>query len=650
MTNITEEIKEIVPVGQKNRWVRPVIIGGGTIVFLALVFFGGGSMYSNFYKDKIFPGVYIGEYHLGGLSKAQAKDFIENFNDRITKEGLDFTVAADTKTENVKLSAVAADDSSVETVSINSDATVEKLLGIGRSQQFLKNLWEPAYFRFTKKTTAAEVVIDDRFMADVESSVAAFGNPPRNANVKVTGLSPLTYSLEPEKGGFVFDYEQVKNDLRTKLGNLSIQPVAVTKKEFKPEVVVGDLDALVPKLSDILNYGDLGLNYTDPQTGIKRDWSIGPATYTSWLEVRRENGEPIFALNKEKVKTYLETLRPLINVPAKDAKFVMENDRVKEFEGSQLGLTLNEEKTYSDLDAIFKQRNYRPAEVAKTVTVSVDTAEPTIGMADVNNLGIMEVIGVGVSTFKDSHTNRIKNIANAVKRLNGILIKPGEEFSANKFAGPYTAANGFFPEMVIKGNRIIPEIGGGMCQIGTTLFRMAMNTGLPITQRRNHSLVVSYYADPVNGNPGTDATLYEPSLDLKFLNDTGNYMLLQTSIDYNKQQLVFTLWGKSDGRKGSYTHPTVSKWIPAGAPQVSVSASLKPGERKCQAAFRGAVASFTYTIILPNGEKKEQVFDSYYRPLPQICVVGPSSASAPETPTGPVTPVPEAPLEVSETP
>ena len=183
------------------------------------------------------------------------------------------------------------------------------------------------------------------------------------------------------------------------------------------------------------------------------------------------------------------------------------------------------------------------------------------------------------------------------------------------------------PEMVIKGREIKPEIGGGMCQIGTTLFRTAMNSGMPISERRNHSLVVSYYADPVNGNPGTDATLYEPNVDFKFINDTGGYLLLQTSIDYKKQELVFTFWGKSDGRKGSYTHPEVTKWIPAGEPQEIIVTTLKPGERKCQNAFRGAVTSFTYTIINSSSEKIERVFDSYYRPLPQICMVGAPLAS-----------------------
>src|SRR3989338_8311494 len=156
----------------------------------------------------------------------------------------------------------------------------------------------------------------------------------------------------------------------------------------------------------------------------------------------------------------------------------MEEGKVKKFQGSRNGFALDEEKTFTDLSNAFVARNYESATVPKTVDVSINTALPTITTASVNDLGITEIIGTGYSTFKDSHTNRIKNIANAVKRLNGILIKPGEEFSANKFAGPYTRENGFLPEMVIKGNEIKPEIGGGMCQIGTTLFRMAMNAGM----------------------------------------------------------------------------------------------------------------------------------------------------------------------------
>ncbi len=637
-----EEVRQPTPVFSKIGGSKNAMIGVGIFLFLVLVFFGSASAYNMVYKNKIFPGVYVGNHHMGGLTALEAKDFMENFNDRIAKESLDFNFTKENRINNFKLSPISADDSSVEMIKVDSDNSAVKLLSVGRSGNFFINLWQPLYVRlFSERTVQVDVVVEDRFVSSLKSYMSDFGDKPRNANIKITDLSTLAYVIEEEKSGLIFDYDEVVNKLQIQLASLALDTITINTKEFKPDVFVDDLNPLVPKLSEILKYGNLGLNYTDPQTGAKRDWSIGPVVYTEWFEVRKENGEPVFALNEEKVKFYLETLRPFINSPAQDAKFVMENDRVKEFQANQSGLNLNEKKTYNDLDSIFKERNYRPAELSKTVTVSVDIVQPNVLISDVNNLGIMGVVGVGYSTFKDSHTNRIKNIANAVKRLNGILIKPGEEFSSNKYAGPYTAENGFLPEMVIKGREIKPEIGGGMCQIGTTLFRTAMNSGMPISERRNHSLVVSYYADPVNGNPGTDATLYEPNVDFKFINDTGGYLLLQTSIDYKKQELVFTFWGKNDGRKGSYTHPEVTKWIPAGEPQEIIVTTLKPGERKCQNAFRGAVTSFTYTIINSSSEKVERVFDSYYRPLPQICMVGAPLAST-------STPASGVPLEVGD--
>lgn len=610
----------------ESHWKRNLLIGIG--VFLAISFFAvcAAFAYRNFYNGRIFPGVYVGRINFGGMTEQEAKDFIENFNNRIAKESLDFNFKKDGASHRFKLSAVSAEDSSVEMVHINSESSAVKLMAAGRIGGFWKKLWLPLYFGFiSARVEFADAVVEDRFLASLRNYTAAFGDKPRNAGIKINSMVPLRYEIVAERYGIVFDYDKLKNDLLNNLASLSLSSVEIHKKDFKPEVLATDLEPLIGKLPDILNYGDLSLNYIDPQTKIRRDWNIGPTVYTEWLEVKREKGEPILALSKEKAESYFEDLRPLIDLPAQDAKFVLENNRVKEFQASQSGLRLNLDKTFSDLDAVFRERNYNPAELPKTIMVSVDIVKPNVEMSDVNSLGIMEPLGSGSSTFKDSHTNRIKNIANAVKRLNGILILPGEEFSANKYAGPYTEENGFLPEMVIKGKEIKPEVGGGMCQIGTTLFRTAMNSGMPISERRNHSLVVNYYADPVNGNPGTDATLYEPNVDFKFVNDTGGHLLLQTSIDYVKQQLVFTFWGKSDGRKGWYTRPIVSKWIPAGEPQEIVSQDLKPGEEKCQNAFRGAVASFIYTRITSSSEKINRVFDSYYRPLPKICMVGATS-------------------------
>ncbi len=627
---MNEDIKQTFPSEsvEAKPWKRPLkIVAVFFLVLVAVlgVVSGATATYLKVYQDKIYPGVYAGNYHLGSMTRSDLNNFIETTNNRLSKEGINLDVNVNDKKTVLRIDTVASGGEAAELVKLDSYALWQAAYGLGRGGSWPARLFGPLYYRVQNTNLNVPVKVDWlNLMSLLKDNLDDKVDKPRNANIFITSFSPLNYSVVSEQSGLEFEYEKIIEQIQTNLSQLYLGNIPVTAKQFEPAIKFSDAQKASENLAAVLGYGDLGLNYVDPQTKARRDWPLTLAQYGGWIEVTKdENQQPIFILNQEKVKTYLESLRPLVDRSAQDAKFAVdEKGKVKEFQASQTGLTLNAEKTYADLNAAFKDRNYHPAQANKTVALTVDVAEPVVKMANANELGIEEVVGVGYSTFKDSHTNRIKNIAHAVARLNGALIKPDEEFSAIRYAGPFTAENGFLPEAVIKGNEIKNEIGGGMCQIGTTLFRMAMNSGMDITQRQNHSLVVGYYSDPVNGNPGTDATLYEPSLDLKFKNDTGHYLLLQTEIDYKKQQLIFTLWGKPDGRNGSYTHPLVKKWIPSGEPQEIKSAKLKPGEVKCQNAFRGAVASFTYSRVTPAGEKIDRVFDSYYRPLPKICMVG----------------------------
>jgi vancomycin resistance protein YoaR len=139
-----------------------------------------------------------------------------------------------------------------------------------------------------------------------------------------------------------------------------------------------------------------------------------------------------------------------------------------------------------------------------------------------------------------------------------VLIKPGEEFSFIKILGPVDESTGYLPELVIKVDKTIPEYGGGMCQVSTTCFRAALNSGLKITARTNHAYPVQYYAPQ-----GTDATVYIPNPDLRFLNDTPEYILIQTHIEGT--QLTFDFYGTSDGRQTKIVGPTVTSRGAGGA-------------------------------------------------------------------------------------
>lgn len=616
------------------RWIFIVL---GVPLLLGIILFFLASLYTEWYTGRVYPGVHVDNYDLGGLNASAVKNFIENINNRYAKEGIELVITTPNGVKNRTLfKPVNGSDATEEVVRLDSDAFVGLALSTGRTGDIWQQLFLPLFYGFiAPRTLVVPVAMNEGAFHDALAlDLQEYEDPAKNATVVFdapeTDRAPLVI---PEKIGLTFTYPAVERQITEAMGQLSFAPVTVALQLFQPTIAASDIEPVRQTLARPLSYGSLTLNYVDPQTKQLRTWVLTRSGLAALSEVRRDdNGTIVLALQPDAVKQYLtDSVKPLVDTSPHEAKFVFEDNKVKEFQASSVGLLVDLEKTYNDLDAAFRARNYAPAQAIKTVSVSVTLAEPKVKTADVNNLGITDIIGVGYSTFKDSHNNRIKNIAHAVDLLNGTLVKPGEVFSAIKAAGPFSADNGYLPEQIIKGDKIETAVGGGMCQIGTTLFRMAMNAGMDIVERYNHSLVVGYYADPVNGNPGTDATLYEPNLDLKFTNDTGYYLLVQAAIDYTKQDLTFTLWGHPDGRSGSYTHPLVSRWIPPGDPeQILVDdGTLKVGEEICQGAFRGAVASFTYTRVTPQGEKVDRMFDSYYRPLPKICSIGVAPGTCP---------------------
>jgi len=116
------------------------------------------------------------------------------------------------------------------------------------------------------------------------------------------------------------------------------------------------------------------------------------------------------------------------------------------------------------------------------------------------------------------------------------MIKPDEDFSFNKALGAVDASTGYLPELVILADKTVPEFGGGLCQVSSTAYRAALNSGLPILERHAHAYPVSYYKPY-----GVDATIYLPSPDMRFTNDTGKYIYVQTKIIGTK--LYFDFFG-----------------------------------------------------------------------------------------------------------
>lgn len=259
------------------------------------------------------------------------------------------------------------------------------------------------------------------------------------------------------------------------------------------------------------------------------------------------------ALDEDALKNYVEKLKNDSRVPAEDAKLSFTDGKIGTFLASKDGYEIASLESFEKIEKTFAENP-----TAKDISLDTNILKPEVTSTDLDKYGIKELIGEGISNFRGSPKNRIHNIRTGASKFNGVLIKPGEEFSFIKTLGPVDASTGYLPELVIKVDKTIPEYGGGMCQVSTTMFRAALNSGLKITARTNHAYPVQYYAPQ-----GLDATVYIPKPDLAFVNDTPNYILVQTHIEGT--QLFFDFFGTSDGRQTKIIGPFVTERGEAGA-------------------------------------------------------------------------------------
>jgi len=251
------------------------------------------------------------------------------------------------------------------------------------------------------------------------------------------------------------------------------------------------------------------------------------------------------SIDRESLKKFLSDLSRKFNKDPVNAKLQFEEGRVSAFAISEDGISLDIDKSLEIIMNYFKSNN-----IQNELTLAYQETKPAISIESVNNLGINTLIGEGRSNFKGSTQNRIFNINVAIKRFQGILIAPNEEFSFTKILGEVDGEHGYREELVIKKDKTEPEFGGGICQVSTTVFRAAIYSGLKITARKNHAYPVQYY------NPqGMDATVYVPRPDLRFINNTPGHILIQSEI--NGTELIFRFYGTNDGRKTNVIGPKI---------------------------------------------------------------------------------------------
>lgn len=624
------------PVPASTRW-KFFVIGGLLVVFVMTGSAVAGAVY---YDDKVLPNTSVAGIPLGGARASEVETTLRRLHDRLQTERGSVLIVGAGKQEEV---VFGAREEGQPFVTFNPKEEAARAVSYSKEQSLGQKVLTFLHTLTTSRTLplSSVAVNTSQFDQAVEENLGRFDGEYKDASFRITSLNPFRYEVLPGTPGTYFDKKKAEREIveSYRFGRTPhIRMVGVTKE---PTLQTSDIETALQTISPVLKSS---IEFTFHTTASAPTTTIvaTPGMLASWLEARENpQNEPkvIFGVQEEKAGDYIRMAISSV-VDQEPTQGLLERDsdgRVTKFVPAVFGQQVDVATTIALLEEEIQTRYMR--NVQAPVAVVIHRVESADIDPELKELGIREVLGVGVSRFAGSPTNRIKNIKNGAAKLNGLLIPPGAEFSTISTTQPFTLDGGYLPELVIKGSKITPELGGGLCQIGTTLFRMAMNSAMEITERRNHSLVVSYYNDLQNGLPGTDATIYEPAPDFKFKNDTSHYVLIETNVNTQTGDLVFTLWGTSDGRKGYYDAPKVLRWIPAGPKQVIPSPDLAPGKENCQHAYTGAETTFTYHRVLADGTAQEKVFDSYYRPLPEICLVGAAASSTPATPeTGATTP------------
>jgi len=588
--------------------------------FLLLIIILGGLYlnWKNNYQNKVYPGVKLNKISLEKLTFSEAEEAIKTQAKKIEENGF--------KTKNAdKIINLATDvfsfdaDLSAPVLTFNYLETAQIAYGEQIDRTFFKYL-----LHVFKISPAAKIKmvysLDENKLKDLlDTNLSELNIESTNAYFTIDKNNEI--KIMPEKLGKVINYSEALADFKNNLNNLDDSIVNIKTQTKYPEIVAADLAGLSAEVKNVVGTADLTLAFQEIENAASSSseltWTIKPETLITWLSVSKSNGGASLSLTNEKIKEYLvSTVSPKILIEPVLPRFEIKNNKVTSWQSGAKGRELDLEKSVEQINQKFLQNERKIFLIAKT--------SGEVNLSPTNDLNISEIIGTGVSNFTGSPTNRVKNIRAGAATLHGLLIKPGEEFSLVKNLGDVTKETGYFPELVIKGNKTVPEYGGGLCQIGTTVFRAALASGLPITSRQSHSYRVSYY-EPA----GTDATIYIPNPDVKFINDTNNYILIQVRIE--KTLIYFDFWGTEDGRVSSTTAPVIYNIVKPGPTKIIETTDLAPGQKKCtEKAHNGADAYFDYTVTYSANSTSTPIkerFKSHYVPWQEVCLIGVSATS-----------------------
>ncbi len=573
--------------------------------------------YQLLFSERVFPGISMAGVDLSSLTPEQASATLSQHltfpqNGRIVfRDGERVWV-----TTPAELGMV-----------FDAGTSVQRAYGLGRQGGLLENMASQLNAWQGGLELAPVIIFDERVAYGYLQNIAAqLDQPVVEADLHLNGTEVI---YTPGQNGRLLNVNKMLAALLLQLKTFKDGEIQLDIEEQAPTVLEATTQA--DSLRQILS-APLTLHIANAQSDDPGPWTIDPAILAGMLAVGRVQTDGGWqyqvSVDTAVIEQLLGEIAPKVNRGSKNARFYFD-DASRQLVLTQPGVTGRVLDFAATLDAITKRLLAGEHDIPLVLTL----VKPEAGEdSTAASLGITGLVQAYTSYFRGSSAERLQNIDAASRQFYGLLIPPNTTFSMGQAIGDISLDNGYAEALIIYNGKTITGVGGGVCQVSTTLFRTAFYGGYPIVERHEHAYRVYYYEQTANGtNPelaGLDATVYFPLVDMRFTNDRPYWLLMETYFHPENSSLTWKFYSGDDGRTVEVQNLGLRNVVPAPEPRFEENKDLATGTCK-QVDWPGDGTDITVTrSVTLNGQRLTLDGDTirtHYQPWQAVYQYGPGT-------------------------
>ena len=593
-----------------------IFIGGVGLFIFALVLFIVSFQIN--YSGRIYPGISVGQTDLSGRSTAEAALTLATYYNYPHNGKIQF------RDRDQLWSASPVEIGVVFDPVMNA----HQAFSLGRTGSIGDRLGDQFQAWFHGFSLPLRMTFDQRIARHYLEAIAAQVDIPTiEASLSVEGLDVV---VRPGQIGRHLDIPTTMGAIEAIAQQMMDGEIALVVDEDPP--VIMDVNEQAQIAREIIS-APLIVNYPGGNEADPGPWAFAREDLAGMLVIERvttpEGAEYKVGLSNERLRRFLNEIAPDLQKDADNARFIF-NDDTRQFD-------LLQSATYGqhlDIETTIQKINEQVMTGEHDVSLDMEYNSPQVSDdATAEALGITELVNSHTTYFYGSSSSRRQNIATAASRFHGLLIPPGETFSMASVLGDISLDTGYAEAWIIFGDRTIKGVGGGVCQVSTTLFRTVFFGGFPIIERYPHAYRVYYYEQTYGGGhdakwAGLDATVYVPLVDFKFKNDTPYWLLMETYV--GGSSLTWKFYSTSDGRSVDWSTTGLTDKQDPPEPRYEENAELDEGEiKQVDWSVEGAVVTVNRDVWRDGQIIDEDAFQTYYMPWRAVCEYGPGTEGMP---------------------